>query len=331
MTDETVEALIRRYVVLGKRSARGFEGVKCQKCNDYKVRGGFKFEGPVTVFSCFNCSTATVYDSVNKGMSKGMREVLSAFGIPGDEIDRAVNLNFFKEKASPSPLPQKKEVSLPVKEILFPPKTVTVLSGTSPWCEVAIEYLKQRSLDPVSFYISGHVDKYADYNGRVIIPYHFRGKLIYWQARAMDESIQPRYKNPTVEKDNIFFNMDELYRYTDDPLFICEGPLDALSIGQQGVALLGSTLTEFRIRELKKLKRKVTFVLDKNKNGAKLGLNVLRLGEDLQWFITVFPQNIDDANDALVKMGKLWMIQHLASSSVKGLEAKLLVEMNCAR
>ncbi len=326
MATESLEDLIRRYVILGKRSAKGYETVKCEVCHDYQARGGFKLEGDNIHYSCFNCSTSAGYNEA-KGMYKPFRDVLLAFNIPREEIDRCVNSAFFKEKKDTPQGPAKKETSLPTAECPLPPGSVKVTSDASPWCEVAREYLAARGLKPEVFdYYVTDDEKFA---GRLLIPYVFRSKVVYWQGRAMDETITPRYKNPVVEKDNIFFNMDEVYRYTDEPLFVCEGPLDALSIGQTSIALLGSTLTEFRAKELKRLRRKVIFVLDKNPTGQKLGLNVLRIGEDLQWYVTVFPPNIDDANDALVKLGKLWLAKHLSSTAVKGFDGKLLVEMRC--
>ena len=144
----------------------------------------------------------------------------------------------------------------------------------------------------------------------------------------MDEAIQPRYKNPSVEKANIFFNMDEVYRYTDEPLFVSEGPIDALSIGKNGVALLGSTLTEFQLQALQKVQnRRIIFVIDKNKNGFKLAQIALANN----WHVTVMPGDIDDANDALMKLGCLWLTNHLISTAVTGFAGKLLVETMCKR
>jgi DNA primase len=144
----------------------------------------------------------------------------------------------------------------------------------------------------------------------------------------MDELITPRYKNPSVEKENIFFNMDEIYRYTNEPLFVTEGPLDALSIGKNAVALLGSTLSEFRKRELNKaVRRKIIFVIDKNSNGYKLGQKVL----NQEWFVTCFPDNVDDSNHALQLYGRLWMINYISTSAVKGFEGQILLEIRCQR
>ena len=144
-----------------------------------------------------------------------------------------------------------------------------------------------------------------------------------------DEEISPRYKNPSVEKNNIFFNMDELYRYTDEPLFVTEGPLDALSIGKNAIAILGSSLSEFKIQELLKVadKRKVIFVIDKNLNGKKLGNEILNM--EPKMYVATFPDNVDDANDALQKYGKLWLISHLMTNSASGFAGKLMLELNC--
>ena len=145
----------------------------------------------------------------------------------------------------------------------------------------------------------------------------------------MDEALEPRYKNPVVEKDNIFFNMDELFRHTNDPLFVTEGPLDALSIGQNATALTGSTLTEFKIRELERVarQRQVIFVIDKNQNGYKLGMQALERG----WSVAVFPDNIDDANDAKRHLGQLWTVSHLAQTAADGFGGQVLLKTKCGR
>ena len=249
---EDLESLIRRYIILGKVSPKGFETVKCAKCNDYKTRGGFKFDAGIVGYSCFNCGAKAKYDSNKNSISGAMKEILLAFGIPEGEIDGCVNLSFFKEKKTATSIePTKKHLELPTVEAPLPSSSVLITTDDSPWCEVAREYLNARGISPTDspFYVSDN-EKWIC---RVIIPYIFREKIVYWQARSMDdELITPRYKNPSIEKENLFFNMDEIYRYTDEPLFVTEGPLDALSIGKNAVALLGSTLSEFKERELKK-------------------------------------------------------------------------------
>jgi len=334
LNSDNLEVLIRRYIILGKRSPKGYEIVKCASCQDYTERGGFKFEENNVYYSCFNCGTKCVYDAEkNKhSISKKFKEVLIAFGVPEDEITKTVSFNFFKEKKEIKDEAKKPTgLELPSKEINLPSNSVLVSSNNSAWCEIAKYYLELRSLKVEDF--NWYVTDEVSYAGRLLIPYFFKGKIIYWQGRAMDNSISPRYKNPSVEKNNIFFNMDELYRYTNDPLFVTEGPIDAVSIGKNAVALLGSTLTEFKWNELKKVAkhRRVIFVIDKNANGKKLGSGILKNGEGLELYVTVFPDNIEDANDALQKLGRLWMISHLATTAANGFQGKLMLEQYCSR
>jgi DNA primase len=121
--------------------------------------------------------------------------------------------------------------------------------------------------------------------------------------------------------------MDELYRYTDEPMFVTEGPLDALSIGRNAVALAGSTLTDFKLQELKRVakKRRVIFVLDKNSNGKKLGLQVL----EHDFYVSIFPNNIEDSNDALKELGRIWINSFLISNAKTKLDGKISVELLC--
>lgn len=332
MNHNDLESLIRSYVILGKRSPKGYEVVKCAHCNDYKSRGGFKFENGGVHYQCFNCGASEGYspEKNRHTISKKLKDILLSFGIPEGEIDRTVAFQFFKEKPEGCMNVETKPtgMELPMKEVPLPTKSVLVSSGQSPWCDVARHYLESRALKVTDF--DWYITDETAYIGRLLIPYFFRDRIIYWQGRSLDdEFIEPRYKNPIVEKHNIFFNMDEIYRYTTNPLFVTEGPLDAISIGRNAVALAGSALTDFKRAELRKAakRRRVIFVIDKNMNGKKLGLSIL---EDENFFVTVFPDNIDDSNDALQKLGRLWVTTHLATTACKGFQGKLLLEMKCS-
>jgi 5S rRNA maturation endonuclease (ribonuclease M5) len=258
---------------------------------------------------------------------------LLSFGIPEEDINRSVSFNFFKGKPEESKTEKKERtVSIPTTEIPLPHGSVLVSSGDSPWCEIAENYLKSRALSSKDF--NFYVTDETSYVGRLLIPYYFREKIVYWQGRSMDdEVISPRYKNPAVDKDNIFFNMDELYRYTDEPLIVTEGPLDAVSVGRNAIALTGSTLSDFRLAELRKIarRRRVIFVLDKNSNGKKLGLQILSESEEHMFYVTTFPANIEDSNDALQKLGRLWIVSHLTSTACKGFAGKVMIELNCSK
>lgn len=343
MTDATaeLEQLVRQYVSLGKRSPKGYESCKCASCNDYKERGGFKFDPAFIHFSCFNCGASAAY-STGKSLSKKFKELLAAFGVPTEELDQVIGRAFLTAKASKATAPAASD-----KPLWSPPKTVPapkgtlfdVLSDASPWCEVAREYLDLRGLTPhdAKFFVSDFAGDYKvsppepALEGRLIIPFMDRGRWIYWQARAMDASIEPRYINPSAEKEKIFYNYNELASYDKASLlYVTEGPLDAISIGPKAVSFTGSAMSEWHLGELKKAAgrgRRIVFVIDKNDNGHKLGKRALAQG----WSVTVMPDNVDDANDGLKAHGRLWLMSHLASTAATGFAGELLLETKCVK
>lgn len=338
MNFNTLEDLIKSYIILGKKSPKGYEIVKCVVCNDYKMRGGFKFENESIHYNCFNCHASFKYNPKFK-LNEDFKSALINFGIPEKILDEFILKNNFNRLSlenisnTNNTVLDKKIKKIPLMEVNLPPNSKKLLECDSIWKEVGIEYLKSRKLNPreYTYYISSH----KDYLARLIIPYYFRNKLIYWQARALDDSLKERYKNIQGEKDNIFFNFDEIYRYTNDPLFVTEGCLDALSIGTQAVATLGSSLSDFQENELIKASkhRKIIFIIDKDenskiKNGAKLAKKILNKNID-NWYITCFPDNIEDSNDALCKLGKLWLNYYLITSCVNGIEAQMLIKLKC--
>jgi hypothetical protein len=75
--------------------------------------------------------------------------------------------------------------------------------------------------------------------------------------------------------------------------------------------------------ELKQIKRKIIFVLDKN--NPALG----NLAIDNGWNIAIFPDGIIDSNHALITYGRLWLLYYLMNNNYSGMQAKLLIKMHC--
>jgi hypothetical protein len=320
---QSIEQLIRSHVSLGNKASTGFEMVKCLKCNDYKVRAGFKFDTDTIRYSCFNCGIRATQYTHSIKINDTMKDVLKAFMVPVEELNTAASSNFFKEfKEKPIDTNEKK-VKYPGK-IDLPPKAELLESSNTEWSLYIKEYVKSRNLPSnFPFYISSD-EKYI---GRLIIPYFFRNNIIYWQARSIDDSlISPRYKNPSINTESVFFNMDELYRYTSEPLIITEGFSDALIFGKNGISLTTSGLNSFKRGEISKVKnRRKIFLIDKNKPGYLLGQTALSLGENIE--LCIFPEDIDDANDCTRKLGKIWTVNYVLTNSKKDTEAKLLLDL----
>ena len=326
-----LESLIRRYVKLGKRSPKGFEPCNCSICNDYKPRGGFKFDGEVIGFHCFNCAYDTKFDPTTyRTPSDKFKSLLKGFGITDDELTLIIGKAFVERQGQPLVSGETARPQWSPPRAIEPPKHLHPIIGDgSPWCEIARLYLsEERGLDPAcySFFVSDE----PKLLGRLIIPFFHRDRLTYYQARSMDDvTIQPRYANPpATDKEKLIFNYDELLDGTG-PLYVTEGAFDALSIGP-ACALSGSTLGEWKLQELKKAAargRRIVFVIDKNKNGFDLGLEVLKEG----WHVAVMPNGVDDANQCLKKFGRLWLLNHLATTQVSDVAGQVLLRMKCAQ
>jgi hypothetical protein len=80
---------------------------------------------------------------------------------------------------------------------------------------------------------------------RIVIPIHFRGKLVGWQTRHIGEppskNIPKYWTMPNLPKRQLFYNFDVASQYSFG--VIVEGITDVWRVGPRGAALLGNTIT----------------------------------------------------------------------------------------
>ena len=88
----------------------GWLSGKCPICNDYKMRGGFKFEQGLITYNCWNCPISASYEEFSGKISRKMRKILNAFGIDDNEINAIVNAAFFFKEP-------KQEESISIKSL----------------------------------------------------------------------------------------------------------------------------------------------------------------------------------------------------------------------
>ena len=149
---EKLEDLIKEKAFLGSPDARGFYSHKCQVCNDYKVRAGFKFEDGAVIFNCWNCSTGSNYTEFSGRISGKMRQILRAYGIEDSEISRVVNTAFFvKKEEEPTKLSLKSltKVNTNTPPVKLPPGSFK-LGGTEEHLDYQLklfEYCEKRKID----------------------------------------------------------------------------------------------------------------------------------------------------------------------------------------
>lgn len=88
--------------------------------------------------------------------------------------------------------------------------------------------------------------------GYLIIPFYYRSELRYYNARAVLTN-GPRYNNPDKDltglgKEFIIYNHDALSMYRTT--YICEGAINALTLGERGIATMGKAVSAYQVNEL---------------------------------------------------------------------------------
>lgn len=323
-----LEDLIRSRVHLGAPSNTGFHSLRCPICNDYKTRGGFKFDHETVGYNCFNCGFDTRVDQTTTSLPKKFRKLMLALNIAEDELEAVTGEMFLQLRKNSSrehSIASLKQLKLTTPEVPLPEEAVPLTSLlTNNELRLTTEaYLLKRG-----FKVSDHpwyVCPTGKFSNRLVIPFLRQGKIIYWQARDITGLKKERYLSSPAPKAPVLFGYDELYNWTDAPLFVTEGALDALTIF--GVGLLGSTLSEEQLELLRHTKRRLIFVIDKNKNGKNLGELALREG----WEITFPPGDTADAADSRVKHGKLYTVYHLLQEACRGPLALSKLRIYCSK
>ena len=99
------------------------------------------------------------------------------------------------------------------------------------------------------------------YRGRIIIPsYDSDGKLNYFIARTYYPSEYFKYKNPPISKNIIGFDLQINW---NEPIVLCEGVFDAISIKRNAIPLLGKFVpTKLHEKILNTKVKNITIVLD---------------------------------------------------------------------
>lgn len=320
-----LQDVIQSSIPLPAKDNSGFHSMRCQVCNDYKVRAGFKFDADKVIYNCWNCSTAAVYTELSGSISKKFRSILHAYGVDDAEISAAVNSSFFvTATASSHSLSSLTQTVTTTPPDVLPAGSLRLghsdqfLDQQQP----LIEYLTSRCVDAHqhSFYFSTG----PRFKNRVIIPFYRNGQLIYWQARSIDAHEKKRWDNSPMNRTAVMYNMDALAGSSAAPLLVTEGVFDAMMFG--GVALCGSKLNDSKIALLRTSRRELVFVVDKDSNGRSLAQAALANG----WSIAFVPPGCRDLNHSVQRLGRAWTAYYIATMRPHTADqAQLAIDMNC--
>ncbi len=115
-------------------------------------------------------------------------------------------------------------------------------------------------------------------NSRIIIPYFYNSKLVYWVSRDITNKSSKRYLYPPTKewknkKSDLLYNIDYCNK---DNLLICEGQFNALIV--DGVAIGGAEISQRQLKTLIELKpEKITLALDQDLPGKNATVKVSKI------------------------------------------------------
>jgi len=153
-----------------------------------------------------------------------------------------------------------------VKNTLKLPEEFTPLypipSGIS--AKHALFYLKKRNIttEDIIKYNIGYCE-FGEYANMIVIPsYNVKGELNFFVGRSFEKESFRKYKNPSVSKDIIPF---ELFINWESPIILCEGPFDAMAIKRNAIPLLGKHIQNNLMKKIVTSKvEQIYIALDKD-------------------------------------------------------------------
>lgn len=162
------------------------------------------------------------------------------------------------------------------KEFFLPDGFRNISMGNSVLAKSARNYLKRRgfNIDELARKGWGYCNE-GKYLGYIIIPFTEHGQLTYFNARLY-MGAGPKYNNPEVDitglgKSFIIYNADALEIYKT--VYICEGAINAETIGENGIATGGKAISRYQVnRFIKSPVEKFIILIDPDAKDKALDL-----------------------------------------------------------
>ena len=152
------------------------------------------------------------------------------------------------------------------KDLYLPDGFKSLMLGTSNVAKIARKYVEGRGFDPLEVARMGWgYGTKGKFFGYLIIPFTESGKLVYYNARRFLGG-GPRYNNPDttdtgVGKSFVIYNKEALSMYKS--VFLCEGAINAATMGERGIASGGKAISRYQVNEiLKSPVERVIILLD---------------------------------------------------------------------
>ena len=279
---------------------------------DTRKRGGIRFDGDGVVFNCFNCKFSTGWQP-GSPFGEKMKTLSRWLGANDDDIKQMIFESLKTESSEYQPEPSQTKIEFTDKPLPDNAMPLHVWldkkdADADKFLSPVIEYIISRGFDPLSddFYWSPA----AGYESRVIVPFKWQGRIVGNTARKITEG-RPKYLSD--QHPHFVFNVDaqkEEQKYA----FVCEGPLDALSIG--GMALLTNEIADQQSRIINNLGHEVIVIPDQD----QAGLILFDRAAELDWAVAMptWEDDVKDVADAVQRYGKLFVIVDAIQTAQRG-------------
>lgn len=221
------------------------------------------------------------------------------------------------------------KVSLKSKKTLTLPEGFRLLNqGTSQLARSARAYVKRRGfdIDQVSKAGWGYGTQ-GKYFGYLIIPFHENGELVYFNARLFIGN-GPKYNNPDtgesgLGKSFIIYNKDALGMYNS--VFLCEGAINAQTMGERGIASGGKAISRYQINTILKSPVKRVIILfddDAKKQAIDLAFDLMPWKKVKVIFMPEGKDVNDLGREATLKL--VYSVRYLSYNELLTLKEKIL-------
>ena len=225
MINHLLVSLMDSVLGKGKQTSRGNYAYHCPFCKHHKPKMEVNFtenKKGHNPWHCWVCNTRgkTIPNLLKK---------IEAYDKIADAKKLIPQGSFVEEVIV------KNNLILPKEYIPFIDKPNTLM------VRHALVYLQRRGVtkdDMIKYHI-GYCEE-GEYKNMIIIPsYDADGKLNYFTARSFEKEPFRKYKNPSVSRDIVPF---EMFINWNSPLVLCEGPFDAIAIKRNAIPLLGKNI-----------------------------------------------------------------------------------------
>jgi len=271
MVNQLLVALVNSVLGPGKPTARGNQAHSCPFCHHHKPKLEVNFSegnGDKNPWHCWVCGKKglkliTLFKQINAPVEKIA------------ELKSLVKSSYKEEQVKNNDKIELPKEFKPLSEI-----TEKDITGRH-----ALVYLKKRGItkSDILRYNIGYCEG-GIFDKMIIVPsYDEFGQLNYFVARNFNPNSPVKYKNPSLSKNVIPF---ELFINWSSPLVLCEGPFDAISIKRNAIPLLGKHIQNNLMKKIVTSQvKKIYIALDKDAQKDALKFAELLMAEGKEVYI----------------------------------------------